>query len=330
MQAMALPSTLSLEHAVGGGASETTMSDGAGMGGVGGLEMDSGPAGTNLGALAGNAISSLTNTEANAIIDRGATQGQLINQALAAKGGDTSGTMGVLVASKAALQAAIVRGGGSVAGQAAAAAGQVKDAAANVAKAATDAIGSGMGSIFNRAGRFVSRLSDLTGVGEHVASSSGFTGDVDGDYASSTSGYVTSSDGSSYTLPDGTTWSDASEMVTMIDGAPGAMTPTSYTYDTPLSASTVSMPTAGGSSSGTAGSAVGQSAGVMQGSMHQGGTLQGAQQGAQQGFMAAGAAADAAAVTAAQGGSGLVSVTGPFPDAAAAAAAAAASLGSNQ
>jgi hypothetical protein len=305
------------------------MSDGVGMGVVGAGGPSGGLAGQNLGttagSFAGNAISTLTNQAANAMVDKGATQGQLINQALAMKG-DTSGNLGALVANKAAMQAAIMRGGGNIAGQAVIAAGEVKDAAANVAEAATGAIGSGVGGIFSRAGSFVNRL---TGRGDsHASSSSGIAGGVIDDrdgyvMSSDGSGYVMSSQDGGYTLSDDTTWSDDSSIVTTVDGVPVSSAATAYSHGAPMSSGVVGVgvpsSSTGTYSSGTAGVSGWQSTGgqiVTQGGLTTGSTpqqysLEGAQQGAQP-------AAAAAAAAAMQSGSGLVSVTGPFPDTAAA------------
>jgi hypothetical protein len=267
------------------------------------------------------------------MVDKGATQGQLINQALAMKG-ETSGNIGAFVANKAAMQAAMVRGGGNVAGQAVIAVGEVKDAAANVAKAATGAVGSGVGSILSKAGQFVSRLSDLTGRGDtHASSSSGITGGFADDSDSSVmssdgSGYVMSSDDGGYTMSDGTTWSDDGTSGTIIDGVPGvASSASSYSYSTPIVGTTsgvVGMQSGASAlqSSGTTGLSSWQSTSgqtMMQGSLTTGGsTQQYSLEGAQQGAGNAAAAAAAAAPAAMQSGSGLVSVTGPFLDTAAA------------
>jgi hypothetical protein len=301
------------------------MSVGAGMGVVSAGGPSGGLAGQNLGttagSFAGNAISTLTNQAANAMVDKGATQGQLINQALAMKG-DTSGNLGALVANKAAMQAAIMRGGGNVAGQAVIAAGEVKDAAANVAKAATGAIGSGVGGIFSRAGNFVNRLTGRDDT--HVSSVSGVIDGIPDDddgyvMSSDDSGYVMSSHDNGYTLSDGTTWGDDGTSVTTTDGVPVSSAVTAYSHGAPMSSSVVGVgvpsSTTGMYSSGTAGVSSWQSTGgqlVTQGGMTSGGSLQqysleGAQQGAKP---AAGAAAM-------QSGSGMVSVTGPFPDTAA-------------
>jgi hypothetical protein len=300
------------------------MSDGVDMGMVSDGGPSGGLAGKNLGStagsFAGNAISTLTNQAANAMIDKGATQGQLINQALAMKG-DTSGSIGALVANKAAMQAAMLRGGGNVAGQAVIAAGEVKDAAANVAKAATGAIGSKVGGMFDMAGKFVNRMTGRGGT--HASSSSGITAgitdDADGYVISSDDGgYIMSSHDGGYTLSDGTTWSDDGTSVTTVNGVPDlASTATSYSSGTPMSSSVVGVgapsSATGTYSSVTVGGSGWQSTGgqiVTQGGLTQQHSLEGAQQGAKPAAAAAGAAM--------QSGSGLVSVTGPFPDTAAA------------
>jgi hypothetical protein len=125
-----------------------------------------------------------------------------------------------------------------------------------------------------------------------------------------------SSDDSSYTLPDGTTWSDGSTTVTTVDAPAGATpTTTTYQFNAPLT-SGFAVPSA------STNLANWQSAGgqVMQGSaIPSGGLQQISLEGASQTVQSFKPAAAAAGQP--QGGSGMVSVTGPFPDTAAAFAA---------
>lgn len=78
-----------------------------------------------------------------------------------------------IVTNTGAIQGELLSGGGHVVGQAVSALGQVGDYATGVTRQVASNLGVGTGGLFNMAGKFVSKLAQLTGPGRDVSTKTG-------------------------------------------------------------------------------------------------------------------------------------------------------------